>query len=120
MDRPEKASFGEVLRRYRLAAGLSQEALAERAQMSAEGISALERGTRQAPYRDTVRLLATALGLSATERADLEQAIVRALGGTSGCASPRPRPRAARSRPARRTSRPCPRRGRWRSYPPGR
>ena len=30
----EKASFGALLKRYRLAAGLSQEALAERASLS--------------------------------------------------------------------------------------
>ncbi len=38
--------FGDLLRRLRLAAGLSQEALAERAGLSARGISDLERGAR--------------------------------------------------------------------------
>jgi DNA-binding XRE family transcriptional regulator len=41
--------FGRLLRRFRLAAGLSQEALAERARMSIEGISALERGFAAPP-----------------------------------------------------------------------
>jgi transcriptional regulator with XRE-family HTH domain len=36
--------FGEVLRRYRLAAGLTQEELAARSQMSPHAISDLERG----------------------------------------------------------------------------
>jgi transcriptional regulator with XRE-family HTH domain len=59
-------AFGTLLRRYRLAAGLSQEALAERAGLSAAAISALESGRRTAPRPDTVTLLATALGLTPT------------------------------------------------------
>ena len=47
-----------------LTAGLSQEALAERAGMSAHGISALERGYRRTPQRATLALLAGALALS--------------------------------------------------------
>jgi transcriptional regulator with XRE-family HTH domain len=35
------SDFGNLLRRHRLAAGLSQEALAERARMSSDGISAV-------------------------------------------------------------------------------
>lgn len=70
-------AFGTLLRRYRLAAGLSQEALAERASMSARGVSDLERGLRRAPRRDTVVLLARALGLRAEERAELEATVVR-------------------------------------------
>jgi len=45
------ASFGEQLRRHREAAGLTQEELAERASLTAKGISALERGERQRPYQ---------------------------------------------------------------------
>ena len=63
------ATFSEHLRRYRLAAGLSQEALAERAHLSTRAISDLERGTHRAPYRETVRLLAEALSLTGVERA---------------------------------------------------
>jgi DNA-binding XRE family transcriptional regulator len=37
-------SFGALLRHARLAAGLTQEALAERAGISADAISTLERG----------------------------------------------------------------------------
>jgi predicted ATPase/transcriptional regulator with XRE-family HTH domain len=70
-------SFGSLLRRYRLAAGLTQEALAERAGLSVPGLSALESGKRQAPYRHTVTLLATALGLSSEEAARLHAAVVR-------------------------------------------
>ena len=49
--------------------GLTQEALAERAGVSVNPISALERGERQGPRRSTVELLATALELSGAERA---------------------------------------------------
>ncbi|HLZ69947.1 MAG TPA: helix-turn-helix domain-containing protein [Dehalococcoidia bacterium] len=71
------AAFGELLRRFRLRAALSQEALAERAGLSARAISDLERGIHRAPYGDTVRLLTEALALSAEERAGLEAAVDR-------------------------------------------
>jgi predicted ATPase/transcriptional regulator with XRE-family HTH domain len=75
--RAEQATFRELLRRCRLAAGLSQERLAERAGISAQALSALENGKRQAPYRHTVTLLARALNLSDAETTLLEAAIVR-------------------------------------------
>ena len=43
------AEFGGLLRRFRLAAGFSQEALAERAGLSADAVAALERGRRSRP-----------------------------------------------------------------------
>jgi predicted ATPase/DNA-binding XRE family transcriptional regulator len=73
------ASFGTLLRRYREAAGLTQEALAQRAGLSARGISDLERGARQAPRRETVDLLASALALPPHKRALLEAAARPAL-----------------------------------------
>jgi transcriptional regulator with XRE-family HTH domain len=66
--------FGGLLRRYRRAAGLSQEALAERARLSVRGVSALERGVNRAPRSDTLRLLESALGLAPEERAALAEA----------------------------------------------
>jgi predicted ATPase len=60
--------FGSLLRRYRALAGLSQEALAERAGIS-RGIADLERGARRFPYPDTASRLAAALELGAAERA---------------------------------------------------
>ncbi|WP_323095939.1 tetratricopeptide repeat protein [Intrasporangium sp. YIM S08009] len=66
--------FGTTLRRQRKAAGLTQEALAERSGLSVEGISALERGQRRHPRADTVELLAGGLGLDACARADLVRA----------------------------------------------
>jgi tetratricopeptide (TPR) repeat protein/transcriptional regulator with XRE-family HTH domain len=70
-------SFGELLRQYRLAAGLSREALAERAGLSARGIQDLERGVNRAPRADTVALLFGALELAPEEQAALEGTISR-------------------------------------------
>jgi len=67
-------SFGDLLRHYRLAAGLTQEELADQAGLSVRGLSDLERGARRAPRRETVQLLALALHLSAAERTRLEAA----------------------------------------------
>jgi predicted ATPase/DNA-binding CsgD family transcriptional regulator len=61
--------FGELLRRYRVAAGLSQAALAGRAGLSVRGLSDLERGARRQPHPATMRYLAEALELGQTERA---------------------------------------------------
>jgi predicted ATPase/DNA-binding XRE family transcriptional regulator len=72
--------FGEVLRRLRSAAALSQEELAERAGLSRNGISDLERGARLTPRLETVRLLADGMALSADERAELIAAARPALG----------------------------------------
>ena len=58
-----RAEFGRLLRRYRQAAGLSQEELGERAGIGVRTIGDLERGERTRPYRHTVGALAEALGL---------------------------------------------------------
>jgi transcriptional regulator with XRE-family HTH domain len=42
------ARFGALLKHYRRAAGLTQEALAEQARLSVRGIQDLERGVSQA------------------------------------------------------------------------
>src|SRR5438552_7874245 len=63
--------FGALVRRHRVAAGLSQEALAERSGLSRRGIADLERGARNFPYGDSIRRLATALELEALDRAAL-------------------------------------------------
>jgi transcriptional regulator with XRE-family HTH domain/tetratricopeptide (TPR) repeat protein len=62
------APFGSLLRRYRNAAGLTQEELAERAGVSPRAVSALERGARRTPHRDTAKQLARALNLSTDEQ----------------------------------------------------
>ncbi len=64
-------AFGVLLRQARVAAALSQEALAERAGLSARGISDLERGIHPAPRLETVRMVADGLGLNETARAAL-------------------------------------------------
>jgi predicted ATPase/DNA-binding XRE family transcriptional regulator len=64
----ERLVFGDVLRHHRLARGLTQESLAERAGLSSTAISALERGCRRRPTRPTLTLLAAGLELSPEER----------------------------------------------------
>src|SRR3954452_25389322 len=64
------SSFGDELRRLRRSAGLSQETLAQRAGLSAEAISLLERG-RRTPRMTTMRLLADAMALAEPERSGL-------------------------------------------------
>ncbi|HEV3090570.1 MAG TPA: helix-turn-helix domain-containing protein [Candidatus Cybelea sp.] len=73
----EPLDFGALLRHHRLDAGLSQEALAELARLSPNGISALERGYRRSPQRETLALLAGALALTAEQRNAFEAAAAR-------------------------------------------
>ena len=100
--------FGERLRRYREAAGYSQEQLAERAGLSANAIGALERGERKRPYPDTLRRLADALGVDQETRASLSAAlrwiddniidgIVNSVGGFFGTEGVRGRSRSVRT-----------------------
>jgi non-specific serine/threonine protein kinase len=77
MATEEAAAFGPLLRRHRVASGLTQEALAEAAGLSSRAVRALEGGERRAPHRDTVRLLALALRLPPTERDRLTAAAQR-------------------------------------------
>jgi predicted ATPase len=70
----EQQTFGTLLRRYRLLAGLTQEGLAERAGLSLRGVSDLERGQRRVPYPDTVDRLIAALELGPAEQQALHAA----------------------------------------------
>lgn len=74
MGANQTATFGEMLQRHRVAAGLTQEELAERARLSARGISDLERGVKTRPHLATIRQLAEALALSEEERDELQRA----------------------------------------------
>ena len=65
------ASFGALLKRYRLVAGLTQEALAERSGISLRAVSDLERDESRVPRQDTLALLADALGLTPEQRSEL-------------------------------------------------
>lgn len=75
----EPSTFGAVLSRYRVAAGLTQEELAERAGLSVEAISTLERGVVRRLRVSTLRQLLDALQLSPDDRSALELAVPGAL-----------------------------------------
>jgi transcriptional regulator with XRE-family HTH domain len=81
-DTPFQA-FGEVLRRLRASAGLTQEEVAERAGVSARSIGDIERGVSRVPQKQTVSLLADALKLTGEARVAFEvSARSRGGGGT--------------------------------------
>ena len=84
---PVKAAFSELLKRYRHAAGYSQEALAERSGLSVRAISALEQSSRRGPYRETVTALCDALNLSQDARVELEESAASARGRSGKQAS---------------------------------
>jgi len=60
----EPSEFGMLLRQYRVAASLTQAALAEKSGLSVRGIADLERGARRFPHVHTIARLASALELS--------------------------------------------------------
>jgi tetratricopeptide (TPR) repeat protein/transcriptional regulator with XRE-family HTH domain len=68
VDAEAVGTFGDLLRRYRAAAELTQEALAARTGLTPQAISLLERGVRQHPHAYTVHQLAEALGLAEGDR----------------------------------------------------
>jgi transcriptional regulator with XRE-family HTH domain len=55
--------FAPLLKNLRVEAGLSQQELADRALVSVQAISALERGYRKTPHRATLERIADALGV---------------------------------------------------------
>ena len=61
-------TFGELLRRLRVEARLTQEELAEAARLSPRSISDLERGVNRTARKDTAELLADALDLAGSAR----------------------------------------------------
>jgi transcriptional regulator with XRE-family HTH domain len=71
MEDTDSSAFGVQLRGLRIAAGLTQEMLAERSGVSVAAISALESGRRRRPHPPTVSMLAEGLGLGADERGRL-------------------------------------------------
>lgn len=77
MSPTQQSAFGTLLKQYRLAAGLSQEALSAQSGVSADAISMLERGTRQAPRPDTITLLSKALRLSEQQHAEFMASATR-------------------------------------------
>ena len=94
MDK-EPVGFAALLRHFRVAAGMSQEALADRSGLSTDAIAALERGRRTRPRAFTLGVLSDALDLVADDRA-------RLLSALADQAEPRGSP--AHSLPLRLTS----------------
>jgi len=67
-----EVSFGALLRKLRLDAGLTQEELAAAARLSYRSVSDLERGINLTPRKETMRLLADALHLAGAKREAFE------------------------------------------------
>jgi tetratricopeptide (TPR) repeat protein/transcriptional regulator with XRE-family HTH domain len=63
--------FSRLLRSLRLAAGLTQEELADRAGLSAGAVASMERGITRRPYRSSLARLCDALQLADARRQDL-------------------------------------------------
>jgi predicted ATPase/DNA-binding XRE family transcriptional regulator len=85
--------LGTLLKDHRASAGMTQEELAEKAEVSARTVSDVERGLRTRVYRDTAGRLAEALGLAGAQRIEFEVAARgRASGSGSGPAPPLPTP----------------------------
>lgn len=74
-----EGGFGALLRTRRSGAGLTQEELAERSGLSVRAIRDLEHGRVARPRRETLRLLATALGLPEEEDEELLRLARQAL-----------------------------------------
>jgi transcriptional regulator with XRE-family HTH domain len=71
---PEEGTFAALVQRWRHTANLTQEGLAERSGLSPRSIQNLESGRVSRPRRESVRLLADALGLAGRPRAEFEHA----------------------------------------------
>lgn len=80
--------FGAEIRRFRLRAGLTQEALAERSGVSVSTIRGLETGRRRNPQFASVRQLSAALDL---EPAEVDELLAAAAGAAEQSAIPVPR-----------------------------
>ncbi len=91
-------TFAALLRKLRTGARLTQEELAEAAGLSPRSVSDLERGIAATPRRETIRLLADALGLTGPARAGFEavargRPVPSALASNAGAAAMRTLPR---------------------------
>jgi len=94
------AVFGELLRLYRLAVGLSQEELGERAGLAVRTIANMERGRTARPHRRSVRSLADALALGECERDQLDKASRQLGDGGLSPVWPAPEPSDAGRQPS--------------------
>lgn len=68
MRADDQGEFARLLRSQRVAAGLTQQSLAERSGISIRSVSDLERVINERPHRDTALMLANGLGLAGAER----------------------------------------------------
>src|SRR5580692_6118630 len=85
-----RGGFGALVRGRRVAAGLTQEELAERSGLGVRTISDIERGRIGRPHRRSVDLLSRALGLGGLGR----EKLTRVPQAAAGPAAPVPAPRA--------------------------
>lgn len=74
MSDPRVVSFARMLKQLRVAAGFTQEELAEASGVATRSISDLERGVNRTARKDTTRLLADALRIDGQVRAAFEAA----------------------------------------------
>src|SRR5215469_10663421 len=86
-------TFASLLRMLRTGAALTQEELAEAASVSVRSVRDLERGRVATPQKETVRLLADALGLNGSDRSDFENVARRHSAPGVAAASTRTLPR---------------------------
>jgi len=70
-------TFGDLLRRHRNSANITQEDLAGRTGLTPQAIGLIERGERRRPHRHTVGKLAEVLGLAGQDLAGFEAAARR-------------------------------------------
>ena len=103
-------SFGGLLRQLRAEAQLTQEELAEAAQLSPRSISDLERGVNRTARKDTAELLAEALGLAEPLRT-LFVAAARGRGRAEDVLAAREGRTSSAGHQAARWARGCPYRG---------
>jgi transcriptional regulator with XRE-family HTH domain len=88
-DFDRHSDFGRLLRRRRLAAGLTQEELAERAKLSVRALRDLERGATGRPYRHSINRLADALILTDADRTEFSRMARRVRGEAGRRGGPR-------------------------------
>jgi DNA-binding XRE family transcriptional regulator len=78
--------FAVLVRQLRDAAWMTQEELAEKSGLSPRTIQAVERGQVRRPHRESVRLLAKALGLHGPAKAEFEAAARKGSQAPAGSA----------------------------------
>jgi predicted ATPase/DNA-binding XRE family transcriptional regulator len=100
-DDRQASTVATLLRGFRVAAGLSQAELAERADVSTGAIGSLEQGLRRAPYRSTLASLADALQLTPEQRDQLYDVAMQSRGRRR---NPLPQATFSSNVPARLTS----------------